>query len=414
MFAQAYADLRWFATQIAAQFVANGLPTSAAALTYTTLFAVVPLMTVGYVMLSVLPEFSGLGTEIQAFIFKNFVPESSAVIQEKLNEFSAQAQGLTLAGVAFLIGTAFMMLVTMEQTFNRIWQVAQPRRGLARFLVYWAVLTCGPPLLAAGLLISSYLVSLPLLGDMDALGIREKMLRFLPMVLGMTGFTVLYYAMPNTRVPFRHALFGGLLATVMLELAKWGFGAVMSRSSVTLIYGTFAAVPLFLIWVYLVWSLILTGAIVVRTLSLNRSEHESDGEPLLLKAIRVLQRLQKAHLQGEPITDRDLSDVVRMTPEEHARVFQVLEGMSLVGQTDEKEYTLARHLKTVSLWDLYQALPYGLTAESMERFGELGGVGAPLHDFVCLGASRLSGNLENLFEAAPESRGIPAARKETA
>ena len=171
MLARIYADIRWFLEQIAEQFVANGLPTSAAALTYTTLFAVVPLMTVGYVILSVLPAFAGVGEQIQNFVFDNFVPESSALIQDRLNDFASQARGLTLAGVAFLIITAFLMLVTVEQTFNRIWQVTQPRRGLPRFLVYWGVLTCGPPLLAGGLLVSSYLISLPLVSDIDAVAV---------------------------------------------------------------------------------------------------------------------------------------------------------------------------------------------------------------------------------------------------
>ena len=97
MLARIYAEVRWFLEQIGEQFVENGLLNSAAALTYTTLFAVVPLMTVGYVMLSVLPAFSGVSDQIQNFVFDNFVPESSALIQDKLNDFSSQARGLTLA-----------------------------------------------------------------------------------------------------------------------------------------------------------------------------------------------------------------------------------------------------------------------------------------------------------------------------
>jgi membrane protein len=404
MLARIYADVRWFLEQIAEQFVANGLPTSAAALTYTTLFAVVPLMTVGYVILSVLPAFSGVSDQIQNFVFENFVPESSAAIQDALNDFASQARGLTLAGVAFLIVTAFLMLVTMEQTFNRIWQVSQPRRGLPRFLVYWGVLTCGPPLLAGGLLVSSYLISLPLVSDIDTFGLRETLLGFIPVLFSTAGFTILYYAMPNCHVPFRHALIGGVMTMLLFEAAKWVFKVVVSNSSMALIYGTFAAVPLFLTWIYLVWALILASAIFVRTLALERGETESDGEPLLVKAARVLNLLYQAHMRGEAVTDAEITKAVKLTREERGTVFDVLEHMNLLSHTDQKEYTLGRNLKSVTLWDLYQRLPQGLEPEHIETTDSLSKLCVPLKDFVEFGLDRLSKSLDELFEGPAVER----------
>lgn len=397
MLARIYADIRWFLGQIGEQFVENGLLNSAAALTYTTLFAVVPLMTVGYVILSVLPAFSGVSEQIQNFVFDNFVPESSALIQDTLNDFASQARGLTLAGVAFLIITAFLMLVTMEQAFNRIWQVTQPRRGLPRFLVYWGVLTCGPPLLAAGLLISSYLISLPLVSDIDAFGLRETLLGFVPVLFSVAGFTILYYAMPNCHVPFRHALVGGILTMLLFEGAKWVFAEVVSNSSMALIYGTFAAVPLFLTWIYLVWALILASAIFVRTLALERGETESDGEPLLVKAARVLNLLYQAHMRGEAVTDAQITKVVNLTREERRVVFGVLEQMNLLSHTDQKEHALGRNLKSVTLWDLYQRLPGGLEPDLIVTTDDLGRLCVPLKDFVDFGADHLSKSLDELF-----------------
>ena len=142
---EAIERVRWFGRQIGRQFLELGLMQSAGALTYTTLFAVVPLMTVAYTMMSVLPAFSGVGEQVQEFIFRNFVPESSSLVKETLTEFSSQARQLTFFGIAFLVVTAFMMLVTIEKSFNVIWHVAEPRRGLQRFLVYWGVLTVGRP-----------------------------------------------------------------------------------------------------------------------------------------------------------------------------------------------------------------------------------------------------------------------------
>ena len=160
-------SVRWYARQMGQQFLAHDCLSSAGALTYTTLFAVVPMMTVTYTMLSLLPEFDAIGQRIESFVFENVVPDSSALVQDKLLEFSERARNLTVAGFSFLFVTAFLMLVTMEKAFNTIWHVAEPRRGLARFLVYWGVLTLGPALVFGAIGISAYLISMPLVSDFD-------------------------------------------------------------------------------------------------------------------------------------------------------------------------------------------------------------------------------------------------------
>ena len=133
------------------RFVENRGAGNAAALTYTTLFAVVPMMTVTFAMLSAIPAFKGVGEDIQGFIFNNFVPSTGETVQEYLREFTTQARQLTWFGVGLLAVTAFLMLVTIEKTFNVIWRVRQPRRGMSSFLLYWAILSLGPLLLGAGL-----------------------------------------------------------------------------------------------------------------------------------------------------------------------------------------------------------------------------------------------------------------------
>ena len=128
MLTRVVAHVRWFFAQIVVQFRTHGLLNSAAALTYTTLFAVVPLMTVSYTILSVFPTFASLGREIQAYVFENFVPTGGAVVQQNLTNFAAQARQLTYAGFAILLVTAYMMLITIEKAFNEIWQVSESRR----------------------------------------------------------------------------------------------------------------------------------------------------------------------------------------------------------------------------------------------------------------------------------------------
>ncbi|MCP5184536.1 MAG: YihY/virulence factor BrkB family protein [Pseudomonadales bacterium] len=113
----------------------------------------------------------------------------------------------------------------------------------------------------------------------------------------MAAFTVLYYAVPNYDVPFRHALLGGVLTMLVFQVLLWAFGEVAPSLSFNVIYGAFAAIPAFLSWIYLVWVLVLCGVVFVRTLSLRR-DREPTPEPLVVKAARILRLLQQRHVQG--------------------------------------------------------------------------------------------------------------------
>jgi len=391
------ASLLWFRRQIVAQFAAHGLTKSAAALTYTTLFAVVPLTTVAYAFLSVLPEFAHVGERVQAYVFQNFVPESSAVVRDKLAAFSEQARQLSVLGTVFLVVTAFWTLVSVESAFNSIWNVAENRRGLQRFLVYWGVLTCGPLLVVGGLLISSYLISLPLVADIDTIGAREKLLGYLPMVLSATGFTVLYSAVPNCFVPFRHAVLGGIVSMIVFETAKRGFGWGVAHSNLQLIYGTFAAVPLFLIWIYFFWALVLSGAIIVRTLSLPRDPADARREPLLILCLRVLKLLYAAHREGRVVTDAELASGVVMRITDRDRVIQVLSSLDLIVRKDDGGFMLARDLRNVTLLDLYRRLPEDIDVPTLDRVEGLDDAVQRLKSFAGASNETLSVDLDRLY-----------------
>src|SRR5690606_8067577 len=133
-----------FCRYLLRRFGEDNCPKNAAALTYTTLFAVVPVMTVTYAMLAAIPAFNQVGGQIEAFIFDNFVPSTGAALRNYLSEYSEQARQLTGVSFALLMVTAFLMLVNIEKSFNAIWRIRQPRRGQSRFLLHWAVLCLGP------------------------------------------------------------------------------------------------------------------------------------------------------------------------------------------------------------------------------------------------------------------------------
>lgn len=395
MVLRVWAAFRWYVEQLARQFIDHDCPARAAALTYTTLFAVVPIMTVSYAMLSILPAYDVVADRIEAFIFRNFVPTSSEVVQQYLGEFSERARGLSIIGFGFLLVTTFMLLVTIEGTFNTIWQVAEPRKGLQKLLVYWGVMSLGPPMIVGAILISVYLTSLPLLTDLGVLGLRGALLGYLPLLLTCLGFTVLFYAMPNTQVLLRHALVGGLLTMFMLEAAKNIFNMVVANSAFTSIYGAFAAVPFFLFWMYMVWVLILSGAIFVRTMALT-PEVDLSSEPPVVKCARVLQMLYRAHLEGRGISDREIEEQVSLGMREKEQILKALLDLRVLRQADEL-WILGRSLKAVTLWELYQELPHGLDLSNLERIRDMDHVVEPLKALVQFGSNQMSVSLDTVF-----------------
>ena len=388
--------VRWYGLQMWRQFFENDCMSAAGALTYTTLFAVVPMMTVTYIIFSLLPEYADVGEQVQQFIFSNFVPGSSNVVQEKLAEFADRARNLTTVGLFILFATAFMLLITIERSFNTIWHVPEPRRGLQRFLLYWGVLSLGPISITAGIVSSVYLMSLPLVSDFDAFGLKGALLGYLPVLISAAGFTVIYYAVPNCHVPFKHALIGGAFTMLVFETALDLFARMSKGFSYDAIYGTFAALPVFLLWLYFVWVIVLCGAIFVRSLSLSR-EDDTLREPMMIKATRILRILHDAHLQGSAVTDTDIGQQVLLNQVEHDRIFSVFAQLKLLGQTEDERWILGRNLKAITLWDLYQHLPEGLDINTLRNVKDLPTVVEPLIAITQFGSNEMSVSLDVVF-----------------
>lgn len=340
------------------RFRANQGMERAAALTYTTLFAVVPLMTVAYSMLSVVSAFQGVTETVQDFVFDNFVPQAGAVVSDKLSEFSSQARQLTGVGVLFLVVTAYMMLVNIERAFNDIWGVTEPRKGMGRFLLYWGILTLAPLLLGISIVISSYLFSLPLIADPEARGLREVLLGVLPFVLSTGAFTVLFSAVPNTRVPLRDAMLGGVLTMLAFEVAKYVFAFVVRQTSVEVIYGTFAAVPLFLTWLYLTWMIVLLGAHAVQAMGVRRYGLLEGQGAAYMVAMAFLERVHRQHQLGGGLPEVLARPVLlRLGPDILASVVDGLQKANIIGRDADGNWLPRRDFDVVTAADVYRALP---------------------------------------------------------
>jgi membrane protein len=243
---------------------------NAKSLTFTSLFAVVPLLTLMLSLFTLFPSFQDLGTSIQELLLKHLLPSSGQELEAYIEEFTAQAHKLTWLGAVLLFVTGVLMLRSIESCFNRIWGVPEMRKGVLSFVLYWLATSLGPLLLGVGLVLSSYLSSLSLFERFSELsgmiGARSAVLEFFPAVLAVGAFTLLYMTVPNCGVKARDALVGAAVVVLILHLVKWVFTLSITTASYQLVYGTFAALPIFLLWLYVCWTVILGGANLVRCL----------------------------------------------------------------------------------------------------------------------------------------------------
>ena len=349
---QQLANSGQFVVYAVRRFLGDGCPQSAAALTYMSLFAVVPMLTLMYSMFSLVPAFQELGGQVEEFIFSKFLPSSGQEITGYLSEFSSQARKLSVAGVAIIFLTALLMLSNIEKTFNHIWATTGGRKGLAGFLVYWAILSLGPLLLAIGMIMSTYLMSLRLVvAEVDSLGLVALLFSYLPWLLTWLAFTLLYVAVPNCKVRVVYALFGGLITTLLFESAKALFGQLVAHSIYTNVYGAFAVIPLFLMWIYLLWVLILFGAELVRSLETFQYQGRDTPLPDLLAVLIVLWQCWHRQQRGHSLSDRSMS-IVGLNVEQWRRLRDMLLGQRILEKTASGQYVMIRDADTIRLADI--------------------------------------------------------------
>ncbi|MGV3726848.1 YihY family inner membrane protein [Hydrogenophaga sp.] len=246
------------------RFREDRLGITASALTFTTTISLVPLFTVALAIFSAFPMFERLQATLQRWLVQSLVPPDIAKqVFSYLNQFASKAGQMGWAGALVLLVTALALILTIDRKLNDIWRVRQSRPFTQRVLVYWAVLTLGPLLLAGSLTATSYAVTVSR-GVVSGLpgGVRF-LLEAVQFALLTGGIAALYRYVPNTRVRWSHAWLGALFVGAGLELAKkvlaWYLAQVPTYS---VVYGTFATVPILLVWFYVAWVIVLLGAVV--------------------------------------------------------------------------------------------------------------------------------------------------------
>jgi len=351
-----------FIRYVGIHFDDDGCMYRAAALTFTSLLSLVPLMSLSFTILTAFPGFKDVGDEIETFLFQHFVADSGEIIHAYLQTFVQQASQLSLTGVLFLLFTAVLMMFTIEQALNQIWRVRMQRKGISAFLLYWAVLTLSPILLGASLVLSSYLFSIPMIaGTAASIGLSKAIiLGYIPFLFAAGAFTLLYVAIPNCSVPIAHGLIGGVCAAILFEVSKFAFTLYITHfPTYKVIYGALASIPIFLIWVYMVWVIILIGAEIAQACAASYDRRPGAKLDGFTHAFRWLGHLWEAQQEGKGLK---LSELVKrdshnyeITPEEQ---IEALINAKLVQPTEKGKFMLSRDLHAITLGELHQLLSW--------------------------------------------------------
>ena len=241
------------------------LTTSAAELAYTTILALVPLITVIFALLSAFPMFDEVSQSLKQLIYSNLVPTASDTIQNYLEQFIANTKKMTLVGIIGLIVTSLLLINSINNALNRIWRTKRKRSFMYNLTMYWTILTLGPILVGSSVAVSSYIFSLKWLSDAAS---GDVLLSTLPFIISIVGFWLLYSIIPTESIPFKEAVIGALVAAILFEIGKRAFALyVTSFPTYQLIYGVVSSIPIMLVWIYCSWCIVLFGAEFAATLT---------------------------------------------------------------------------------------------------------------------------------------------------
>jgi membrane protein len=362
----------WLATlqTLRLRFAEARLGQTAGSLTFTTLISLVPLLTVALALFTAFPIFASFQQSLEQYFLKSLIPPNIAKpVLGALTQFAAKANHLGLAGLVVLGGTALALMFTIDRTLNTIWRVKRPRPMVQRVLVYWAALTLGPLLLGGSLTLTGYAISAGkgLMSDMS--GDLRLLFRLVELLVLWVAVAGLFHYVPNTHVRWRHALAGGLFVALAFDVAKsllaWYVKQVPTYST---LYGAFAAVPIFLVWLYLGWVIMLVGALIAANLPalsgrmLRRPESPGLGLELALEAVRAL---WQARQRGEPgLSAQSLAQRLRVDPLQLEPSLDALLALDWLGRLEE-----AGEQRLVLLCEPAQTLAAPLLQQLLARRG---------------------------------------------
>ncbi len=371
--------LRYFSRFVWQRFVDDKCFETAGALSYTTLVSLVPLTVAVLAMFAVFPVFESARDTLINFVFNNFVPAAGEKVQEALQSFAANAKGLTGVSILIMLFSALSMMISIEDRLNRIWRVHHPRRWSSRLLLYWAALTLGPILVGGGIAATSYVTAMPFLSvasdQIHTIG--NSLLTTLPFLVTFFTLWLMYTVIPNTRVLRRDAAIGALLGAVLFEIARWGFGQFVGHvQTYQQIYGVLATIPIFLVWIYLSWVIVILAASIAASISAYEYHPPSTTLPAgaeFLGLLAVLGMFVDAHRGGMGV---DPAEVRLRAPYLSAGAigsyFDDLQQADLVQRGEAGGWLLSRSLDSTDLLRLYRCSHHRLPLQPLEEAASMG------------------------------------------
>ncbi|MDD2916150.1 MAG: YihY family inner membrane protein [Gallionella sp.] len=387
-----FLNLLNFARFIAARFHRERCVQIASSLTFTTLLSLVPLITIVLAMFTAFPVFDDFSTQIKTSLVNNLVPETAGkIITQYMRLFSESAMHLTAVGLLFLLVTAMLMMLTIEHAFNIIWRVSRPRPLFKRLVIYWVVLTLGPTLIGASLSLTSWLVGLSMgfAKQIPVFGVGS--LKILPVIFTTLAFAMLFQLVPNSYVPRKHAWIGAVVAAVVFETMNRVFGYYISHfTTYKLVYGAFASVPIFLMWIYLSWLVTLLGAVIAASLSHWGAPPAQNLSPVaqLLNALRVLRIMADGFRQGRVSAFPELSASLQLGYDALEEILDKLESADMVRKADVNGWLLMRDPGQIRAGELLHLFVLEHDPSSAGQSGD------PLHKWFADCVAQLEQNTE--------------------
>lgn len=353
-------DIQALSRFIYSRFAQDRCTQIAASLTFTTLLSLVPIMTIALSMFSAFPVFEDVSLQFKSYLLKNLMPETAgALITGYMQQFAESAARLTTVGIGFLAVTALTTMLTIDHAFNTIWRVRQKRPLIRRLVIYWAVLTLAPLLVGVSLSLTSWLVSLSMGYAKHTPLFGVGALKILPVFLTTVAFAMLFRLVPNRYVPRTHALIGAVIAAMLFEAMNRIFGYYIAHfNTYKLVYGAFASVPIFLLWIYLSWLTILFGAVIAASLSHWRtpSTRQTLASSELIDSLRVMKLMFISFDQGKVITFPEMSKTLRIGYDKLELILEKLASADMVRKAEGHGWLMmrdAKHIRTRELLRLF-------------------------------------------------------------
>lgn len=260
-----------FASRVMSRMAQTGLVRTAGSLAFTTILGLVPLATVAFSFAARFPIFQQWLDALEVLLLKHMLPDSAdIVVHTHIRAFIERAAALTGVSIAFTAVTAILLIDTVEREINAMWGISKKRPLARRLAVFAFGVTVGPLLVGASIWVTTWLVTQSLVAVPLHATLVDLAVKPLPVILSAMALTLLYIKAPNRHVPWRHAFTGAMVAALAFEATKRLFAFYLTQfPTYELVYGTLAALPVFLIWIYVCWLIVLAGAAITATLTLS-------------------------------------------------------------------------------------------------------------------------------------------------